>query len=67
MAFDLLGYEASVQQAMSAPWAQSFTMNSDACSPSVFLELSALNKTRFRGLATGLCLRLGGLQRFLKC
>ena len=52
---------------MSAPWAQSFAMNSDACSPSVFPELSAVHKTRFRGLATGLCLRLGGLLIWIEC
>eukprot|EP00438_Fugacium_kawagutii_P016854 Skav219686 [mRNA] locus=scaffold817:101979:106503:- [translate_table: standard] len=34
VAFDLLGYDASVQEAMSAPWAQSFAMSSTACSTS---------------------------------
>ena len=34
VAFDLLGYEASVQEAMSSPWAKSFAMCSSAGSDS---------------------------------
>ena len=34
VAFDLLGYEASVQEAIETPWAKSFAMSCSACSDS---------------------------------
>eukprot|EP00435_Cladocopium_sp_Y103_P027808 s2194_g6.t2 len=50
VAFDLLGYEASVQQAMSTPWAKSFAMSSSVCSPfNVTPGLAGMRNVPFGG------------------
>lgn len=50
VAFDLLGYEASVQEAMSTPWAKSFAMSCSAGSPfNVTPGLAGMRNVPFGG------------------